>query len=179
MNFGEQPVWLIEQAMETGHKIRQKEHHYSEVPFANFVTTYWNSKRDPKKPPLKPHYYYRPKGDDIEGIPIDLCDIIVSLLKSKLLPQWVYAMLPTEVFNHTISFGITYPRVYLNSRLIVIKPSIRDGWLTGGLLLSNSPRQVEKVTDPDDKQISVLVELTEDLIDTVVLIPQVRIVDHE
>lgn len=141
-NFGNQPIWLIMQALEYGQKLTLEQLHFQEMGTATLSALFVNANRDPKKgQPAKPgDFFYFASAEKENGpkIPAAACDAFFSLITEHRLPSWVLDIAPIEgIRKHKGSGRYPKPRAWIGDNLLLILPRVEDGMVTAALAFCN------------------------------------------
>ncbi len=125
-NFGNQPLWLVVQALEWGAKIRHEELHLQELGIAQLTAIYFNSKRDSKQEALKESEFYHFAPQDGPQISPLACDTFFSLSRDGLLPGWAIALAPiNQMRSRRANGAVPQVRAWLGTGILILNPRIR------------------------------------------------------
>ena len=134
--FADQPVWLIQQALEHGRRIRFEALHYQELLPSEFLAAFLNTKRDPKKSQaFKATDFQRFRKLIEQYEPGDISPVAAStiwaLIVERRYPTWMYELTPIDQVKSAKSESkdaIANPRLWLSGKGVgLIVPEARNG----------------------------------------------------
>lgn len=152
-NFGNQPIWLILQAIEFGQKLTTEKLHHQELGISTLSALFVNANRDPKKgQPAKPadFFYFATGKDSGVRIPSKVADVFFSLSNDGLLPPWVLGIAPIDLLRKCRGNSTPgKPRAWIGDDILLILPRIEDEQVIAPLAITNRATGVCKLTDVD------------------------------
>lgn len=163
-NFGDQPVWLILQALEHGAKLQRDELHMQELGISSLCALFVNANRDPKKgKPAKPADFYRFKDAD-NKLPAIACDAFFSLIDDRKMPGWAVGLAPIDELRRDRLFNpVRKPRALVGDGILLLCPNIGDSQISAAMAIVDSTGGVVEVCDVDsDQRYNVLIDAVEE-----------------
>lgn len=152
-NFGNQPTWLIMDALKYGSKFQQEQLHLAELGISTLTACFVNSNRDPKSgSPAKPSdfWYFTPKDGDGDKLDPVAADTFFSLVSDEKMPSWALAIAPVDKLRSSRVNGvIPKSRVWMRRGVILIAPKISNGVVKVSLALVDGIEGRVAVIDAD------------------------------
>lgn len=163
-NFGDQPVWLILQALDQGAKLQRDELHMQELGISSLCALFVNANRDPKKgKPAKPADFYRFKDAD-NKLPAIACDAFFSLVDDRKIPGWAVGSAPLDELRRDRLFNpVRKPRALVGEGILLLCPRINDSEISAAMAIVDSTGGIIEVYDVDNNQrYNVLIDEVEE-----------------